>query len=1507
MARISTYEQDSNVSFQDKLIGTNSVDSATKNFTLQSVIDLINQLSGINLFDGMVYKFQSYLPAATDPVGILNLVAGNTSTTAFTAVTQIIVSKKVFNGLEVGQYLSSLNGKRFKITKQDDLNTFAVYKVTSVADFTNNRYLRFVVTFVRGNGSFTPNSFYFLTFQEPSFVVDFDDVSSAGSGQIITNTERTTLGTALQPTDITDNVTSTDTNKALSANQGKILNDSITAINTLLSSTDTSLDDLQEIVDYIKLNRTTLNTLAISNIAGLQAALDAKVNVVTGKGLSENDFTNALLTKLNGIAAGAEVNVQSNWNETNTSDDSFIQNKPTDITDLSLHNVTELSDVSTTFFTGSTATSLTDAGSGSIITNAERTKLGAIDVNPTNSTITDGTDSITVTPSSRSIEVSGTANEVEVSPTGAQDLSANRTFTVGLPNDVTIGNDLTVTGSATATSFVKSGGTAAQILLADGTVIGLTIESQGINSNDVDTKIPSNAAVKDAIDTAITNLIDNSPTALDTLNELAAALGDDANFSTTITTALGNRLQFDQYQALTSAQVTQVLNNLLITSTVQEINFLDGVTSTLAYKSHTVTVGSKTGGGNAYYVDGKEAPRLVVLPGTKYRFDLSSSTLSAHPFKFSENENGAATGTYTANATYSGTPGSANAYAEITGHYQYPVLYYYCTVHNGMGNIIKSTISLEGFSIGDFSDVDLTNNANNKILKWDQSSGKFVSADESGGTVTEAFKTIAVTGTAGQSDVVAGLAADTLTFNAGSGMSITTNASNDTIEFSSTATGGTDLNTLNTAAVDVASDSIGFIDSSDSNNSKKSTIANLVSQIAGSNLTASNGQLNAQAGGSSGGTVTVEKNVHAGDGTTTAFATSTAIANENNVQVYIDGVYQSKDNYTTSGSTVTFSPTAPANGTSVELIHMVSTDGVIARDTFTGNNTTTAFTLSMSISNVNATQVYIDGVYQSKSNYTTSGSVLTFNTAPATGTSIEVVHIKAVNASSINQNNFTGNGSQTFTLSQSIDDEAKTFVFIQGVYQEKSTYSISGNQITFNTAPQTGFTVEVMAFDSITIGGSTVSSVNGQTGAVTLSTGTDWQSTIQTSNFTAVAEKGYFVNTTSSAVTVSLPAGTAGDEIHFTDYASAFDTNEIIFAANGSQKILNSSDNHKCVIQNATVRLIYQDDIYGWTADNIETVVQPFNVHHLVVGGGGGTHLGNYQSSYWGYAQATRFYTGGGGGGGFRTSITSDGNGGGQAADNQIAVTAGVSYTVTVGDGGATTGTLANYNNNNTASTFANNNGKNSVFHTIIALGGGFGGGYNATSGTVGNDGGCGGGGSSQGGAGGSAVSTISGVNAGTIHGSDGSTHDNTPDGGGAGGGGAGGAGSQNSGTTAGVGGLPKSSTITGTTVYYAAGGTGSRGWQGSEASQPANRTNGDNSGDGGLAGCNGGGGSSVCDITHAAGKKGIVILRYPSGNSVNVPSGSGLTTGVLNATVAGSSTDKYTTFINGTGTITFS
>ena len=59
-----------------------------------------------------------------------------------------------------------------------------------------------------------------------------------------------------------------------------------------------------------------------------QTALDGKVDKVAGKGLSQNDFTNALKSKLDGIESGAEVNVQADWNQTDVNADDYIKNKP---------------------------------------------------------------------------------------------------------------------------------------------------------------------------------------------------------------------------------------------------------------------------------------------------------------------------------------------------------------------------------------------------------------------------------------------------------------------------------------------------------------------------------------------------------------------------------------------------------------------------------------------------------------------------------------------------------------------------------------------------------------------------------------------------------------------------------------------------------------------------------------------------------------------------------------------------------------------------------------------------------------------------------------------------------------------------------------------------------------------------------------------------------------------------------------------------------------------------
>jgi len=316
----------------------------------------------------------------------------------------------------------------------------------------------------------------------------------------------------------------------------------------------------------------------------------------------------------------------------------------------------------------------------------------------------------------------------------------------------------------------------------------------------------------------------------------------------------------------------------------------------------------------------------------------------------------------------------------------------------------------------------------------------------------------------------------------------------------------------------------------------------------------------------------VEKNILTGDGSTVAFTVSSSIVSENNTQIYIDGVYQSKDNYSTSGSTVTFT-TAPPNGAEIEIIHFVSVQGAIKLDSFTGDNSTVTFATGASIIDENNTQVYIDGVYQSKDNYTTSGSNITFSTAPGTGAIIEVVHIKAIDLSTIVGDQLTGDGSTVvFTLSRSIDDENNTFVFINGVYQDKSTYSILGTTLTFSTAPQNGYTIEVMSFDSISIASTGVTSYNGSTGAVS----SDYNVSVINSA-TAAVKNTLYVFTASAALT--LPAGIVGNSIKISNRSG---TTTCTIVPDGTDKIMGSNTTMTINDSNASFELIFSGTAEGW-------------------------------------------------------------------------------------------------------------------------------------------------------------------------------------------------------------------------------------------------------------------------------------------------------------------------------------
>ena len=146
-----------------------------------------------------------------------------------------------------------------------------------------------------------------------------------------------------------------------------------------------------------------------------------------------------------------------------------------------------------------------------------------------------------------------------------------------------------------------------------------------------------------------------------------------------------------------------------------------------------------------------------------------------------------------------------------------------------------------------------------------------------------------------------------------------------------------------------------------------------------------------------------------------------------------------------------------------------SSASIIYRDNFTGDGTTTVFTLQNSLSDEDQTQIYIDGVYQEKSTYSLSTNAITFSTAPINGHSIEVISISGINVgpTTIYQDNFTGDGTTTdFTLAQAIDNEVKTMIYFNGVYQFKDTYTLNSTTISFDTAPANGVDIEVISIAS---------------------------------------------------------------------------------------------------------------------------------------------------------------------------------------------------------------------------------------------------------------------------------------------------------------------------------------------------------------------------------------------------------------------------------------------------------
>jgi hypothetical protein len=406
-------------------------------------------------------------------------------------------------------------------------------------------------------------------------------------------------------------------------------------------------------------------------------------------------------------------------------------------------------------------------------------------------------------------------------------------------------------------------------------------------------------------------------------------------------------------------------------------------------------------------------------------------------------------------------------------------------------------------------------------------------------------------------------------------------------------------------------------------------------------------------------------------------------------------------------------------------------------------------------------------------------------------------------------------------------------------------------------APQSGTTVTLgEAGDTVNIpSGVTLTNSGTATGF-----GISWQSSIVTgTTLSAVAGNGYWIDTTSNACTVTLPASASvGDIIEFADYARTWQTNNVTINQNSLNYQGNTSPNPTLSTEGQHLKIVYSGATQGWIPTNDDPVAlgtpQTYEAEYLVVAGGGSGGAGDGA---------------GGGAGGYLTNY------GGTA----ISLSPGEVYTATVGAGGS--GVNGPFSG---GSKQRGNSGADSVLSgtgisTVTAIGGGGGGSSIPAPGSTGFDGGSGG-----------------GAGAGGIAGS--GTAPQGFDGGSNNGGGGGASEAGTTGTTPGDrgGGDGLQNAITGSSVYYAGGGGGAPGpgpgglgggtdgattSPNDSASSPANT---------------GGGSGGVNDYASGNGGSGVVILRVATADY------SGTTTG--SPTVDTDGTDTIIKF-TGDGTYT--
>jgi len=216
-------------------------------------------------------------------------------------------------------------------------------------------------------------------------------------------------------------------------------------------------------------------------------------------------------------------------------------------------------------------------------------------------------------------------------------------------------------------------------------------------------------ATETYVGTAVSNLVDSAPETLNTLNELAAALGDDANYATTISTALGNKLDSatasSTYAPLASptftgtvAGITKSMVGLGNVDNTSDLNkpvstaTQTALSSKLSISEPSVDYYITNVGAGSYMVNGVSNGLITFSKGKKYRIVVNAS---GHPFWIQTVSGGySSANVYNTGITNNGTQ-DGSIIVELTDSAPNN-LYYACQYHSSMAGAIA--VNTEGAS-----------------------------------------------------------------------------------------------------------------------------------------------------------------------------------------------------------------------------------------------------------------------------------------------------------------------------------------------------------------------------------------------------------------------------------------------------------------------------------------------------------------------------------------------------------------------------------------------------------------------------------------------------------------------------------------------------------------------------------------------------------------------------------------------------------------------------------------